>query len=178
MRCTSSRMLLIKLISPKILLKISKMVNFELSFFKISFTSFFLYVPLARNIFYLIRKIMQLDLSINKTVFFLICSSSLVSCCNRQLQMMVSSLTLRDYTLYCNVENTNFTLYQNISRYIINQVPVGNYIFKVNNKNTRARCEICSKFPIKTPERRHWRRFGVFIVNFEYISHLAQCFCY
>ena len=122
MPSTSSRMLLIKLISPKILLKISKMVNFELSFFKISFTSFFLYVPLARNIFYLIRKIMQLDLSINKTVFFLICSSSLVSCCNRQLQMMVSSLTLRDYTLYCNVENTNFTLYRNISSYIVNKI--------------------------------------------------------
>ena len=69
MHCTSNRMLLIKLISPKILLKISKMVNFELSFFKIRFTSFFLYVPSARNIFYLIRKIMQLDLSIRQCFF-------------------------------------------------------------------------------------------------------------
>ena len=25
---------------------------------------------------------------------------------------------------------------------------------------------------IKTPKRRQWRRFGVFIVNFEHISHL------
>ena len=24
---------------------------------------------------------------------------------------------------------------------------------------------------MKTPERRHWHRSGVFIVNFEYISH-------
>ena len=31
---------------------------------------------------------------------------------------------------------------------------VGNYIFKVNNRNTRERCEICSKLTIKTPERR------------------------
>ena len=46
-------------------------------------------------------------------------------------------------------------------------------MFKVNNKNTRARSEICSKLTIKTPERRHWRRSGVFIVNFEHISHLA-----
>ena len=30
----------------------------------------------------------------------------------------------------------------------------GNYMFKVNNRNTRARCEICSKLTIKTPERR------------------------
>ena len=28
----------------------------------------------------------------------------------------------------------------------------GNYMFKVNNRNTRTRCEICSKLTIKTPE--------------------------
>ena len=32
--------------------------------------------------------------------------------------------------------------------------PVGNYMFKVKNKNTRARCEICSKLTIETPEQR------------------------
>ena len=36
------------------------------------------------------------------------------------------------------------------------------------------RCEICSKLTIKTPKRRHWRRFGVFIINFEHISHLCS----
>ena len=30
----------------------------------------------------------------------------------------------------------------------------GNYMFKVNNRNTRARFELCSKLAIKTPERR------------------------
>ena len=39
--------------------------------------------------------------------------------------------------------------------------------FKVNNRNTRKRCEICSKLTMKTPERR----FGVFSVNFKHISH-------
>ena len=48
----------------------------------------------------------------------------------------------------------------------------GIYLFKVNNRNTRARCEICSKLTIKIPERRHWRRSGIFIANFEHISHL------
>ena len=38
------------------------------------------------------------------------------------------------------------------------------YLFKVNNKNTRKRCEICSKLIIKTAERR---RSGVFIVDFK-----------
>ena len=50
-------------------------------------------------------------------------------------------------------------------------IPAGNYLLKVNNRSTRARCEICSKLTIKTPERRL-----VFIVNFEYISHLALVF--
>ena len=28
------------------------------------------------------------------------------------------------------------------------------YLFKVNNRNTRKMCKICSKLVIKTPERR------------------------
>ena len=45
-------------------------------------------------------------------------------------------------------------------------------MFNVNNRNSRKRCEKCSKLTIKTPERRHWRRSGVFIVNFKHMSHL------
>ena len=33
-------------------------------------------------------------------------------------------------------------------------IPAGNCMFKVNNRNTRTRCEIFSKLTIKTPERR------------------------
>ena len=33
--------------------------------------------------------------------------------------------------------------------------PAGIYLLKVNNRNTRTRCVICSKLTIKTPERRH-----------------------
>ena len=46
--------------------------------------------------------------------------------------------------------------------------PAGNYMFKINKKSTRTRCEICLMLAIK----RH--RSGVFIVNFEHISHLFQ----
>ena len=31
--------------------------------------------------------------------------------------------------------------------------PAGFYSLKENNRNTRSRCEICSKLRIKTPER-------------------------
>ena len=51
-----------------------------------------------------------------------------------------------------------------------------NYMFKVNNRNTRARCEICSKLTNKTQERRHWCRSSFFIVNSEHISNLALVF--
>ena len=37
-------------------------------------------------------------------------------------------------------------------------VPVDIYLLKVNNRNTRTRCEICSKLTIKTPERRLKRK--------------------
>ena len=52
----------------------------------------------------------------------------------------------------------------------------GIYLFKINNRNTRTRCKICSKLIIKTIERRQWRRFGVFIVNLEHLSHLNLAF--
>ena len=35
----------------------------------------------------------------------------------------------------------------------MDDIPVGNYMFKVNNRNTRTRCEICSQLTIKTPEQ-------------------------
>ena len=47
---------------------------------------------------------------------------------------------------------------------------------KLNNINTRTRCEICSKLTIKIPERHQWRRSGNFIVNFEHILHLFLVF--
>ena len=50
-------------------------------------------------------------------------------------------------------------------------IPAVNYMFKVNNKNTRTKCEICSKLTIDTS-----RRSGVFIVNFEHVSHLFLVF--
>ena len=52
------------------------------------------------------------------------------------------------------------------------------YLLKVNNRNTRTRCERCSNLKIKTPEYCHWRwRCScVFIVNLEHISHFGPVF--
>ena len=35
---------------------------------------------------------------------------------------------------------------------------------------------MCSKFTMKTPDRRHWRRSDIFIVNSEHIPHLFLVF--
>ena len=71
----------------------------------------------------------------------------------------------------------SFDLLQSYKNTWIN-IPAHIYLPKVNNRNTRTRCEICSKFTMKTPEIHHWRRSGVFIVKFEHISlsHLVLVF--
>ena len=48
-------------------------------------------------------------------------------------------------------------------------------MFKVNNRNTEIRCEICSRIPIKTPERCQWRCSSVFIINFEHSVFPCPC---
>ena len=35
---------------------------------------------------------------------------------------------------------------------ILGRYPAGNYLFTVNKRNSRTRCEICSKITIKIPE--------------------------
>ena len=67
--------------------------------------------------------------------------------------------------------SASFALFINTGHY-----PAGNYMFRVNSRNIRTRCKICSKLTIKIPERCHWHRSGIFIVNFEHISHLVIVF--
>ena len=54
--------------------------------------------------------------------------------------------------------------------------PAWNYMFKVNHRSTRTKCEMCSKLTIKTPELRQWRHSGVFIVNVKHILHFVLVF--
>ena len=57
--------------------------------------------------------------------------------------------------------------------------PAGIYLFKVNKRNTKTRCEICSKLKIKTPERGHWRLGNAIkklnkLINAD-LKHLVNC---
>ena len=51
-------------------------------------------------------------------------------------------------------------------------------MFKVNNRNTGPKCEICSRLTINTPEQRQrqWQYSGVFIFKFEHLSHVVLVF--
>ena len=98
----------------------------------------------------------------------------LVACCNiirACWETKKKKLSFRKkYIKFFLWETSRFSLH------VLLPIPAGIYLLKVNNRNTRTRCEICSKLTINTPERRHWRRSGVFIVNFEHISHLVLVF--
>ena len=50
-------------------------------------------------------------------------------------------------------------------------------MFKVNNRSTRTRCEICSNLTIKTPERRQYFTTcsSVSIINFEHVIAGWEC---
>ena len=64
-----------------------------------------------------------------------------------------------------------------MSNYDRHSQPVINFS-KLTVETLEEGVKLYSKLTIKTPEQRHWRRSGVFIVNFEHISHLVLvCLC-
>ena len=54
--------------------------------------------------------------------------------------------------------------------------PAGNYMFKVNNRNTTTKVQNMFKVNNKDTKTTPLALFGVFIVNFEHISHLCSSF--
>ena len=91
------------------------------------------------------------------------------------------SLDILTYLNLNLIRGTVKCLHEKKSNYwvlvIITSNPAGIYLLKVNNRNTRTRCKICLKLTIKIPEQRQWHHSGIFVVNFENISHLVLlCF--
>ena len=70
-------------------------------------------------------------------------------------------MTLYDPLIKCAVHlvktYTQFVFLQSFCKSItlINNYPPNIYLFKVNNRNSSKRSEICSKLTMKTPERHH-----------------------
>ena len=59
---------------------------------------------------------------------------------------------LLDKHLSQNEQTSEIKIKLNCVIGILANYPAGIYLLKVNNRNTRARCEICSKLTVKTPE--------------------------
>ena len=57
------------------------------------------------------------------------------------------------YTFHQKIRTTIRLLKKSLFEYFT--FPAGIYLLNVNNRNTRTRCEICSKLTIKMPHRRH-----------------------
>ena len=75
---------------------------------------------------------------------------------------------------FCQNQNIVFRLVIYLS--ILCNCPANIYLFKVNNRNTRKRCEISLKIAINTSESRQRRRSGVLILNFEHLSSIFLVF--
>ena len=81
-----------------------------------------------------------------------LCPSPLALLTFFRISFFTSTLLLFDRVLI-----PDFNIYRSRSvmmKYVNTINPNGNYMFKVSNRNTRTRCEICSKLTRKTPERR------------------------
>ena len=75
--------------------------------------------------------------------------------CSKLICFFLNSFLYSNFS-YCPLLwyfSTNKSIEKN-KIYISVAFPAGIYLLKVNNRNTRTRCEICSKLTIKTPERR------------------------
>ena len=66
----------------------------------------------------------------------------------------------------------------------MNEYPVGIYLLKINNRNTRSRCEICSKLTIKTRTCSFTFKFGTYLkvdsyynkIYLQFVSQIAKRF--
>ena len=71
------------------------------------------------------------------------------------LSMLPLIMTLKFKNWISQERNLIFSWNESIEMRFLNYIfPTNIYLFKASNKNTSKRCEIYSKFTIKTPERR------------------------
>ena len=87
------------------------------------------------------------------------------------------SLFLKSVHFCKDYKPENWTNFQGFSFYLLFKHPIKFYLFKVKNRGFRKKGrKICSKLPIKTPDRVHDVSSGIFIVTFEHVSHLFPVF--
>ena len=88
---------------------------------------------------YVINKLVQ---KINKNISFY-----------KENRITGNNANLKEQKFIRKIQNFSFDL---VFKYVNASItPAGIYLLKVNNRNTRTRCEICSKLTVKIPEQRN-----------------------
>ena len=75
-----------------------------------------------------------------------------------------SNIYIFHFYFFSFIEIVQLELYVGSFKY-----PANIYLFTLNNSHARTRCGMYSALVIKATERRHSRRRGVYILNFEHI---------
>ena len=92
------------------------------------------------------------------------CSTCIIIIGHRTL-FSVTATERCEYGIFCAPYNLHVSMLNKYFYFHFRwKYPVGIYLLKVNNRNTKKRCEICSKLTIKT------RCSSVSIVNFEHVN--------
>ena len=79
--------------------------------------------------------------------------------------------------MFFDSRNYSFSLNIYLAILVIRYLPAKIYQLKVDNENTRKKCEIGSRFTIKTPERHQWRFSSTSRVDVERIN-VCWVVCY
>ena len=70
-----------------------------------------------------------------------------------------SLLKVRNFVELLLIDTWQMQLWTNIFQLGLDKFPANIYLFKVNNTNTKKKCEIYSKLTMKTQKRHRWRSF-------------------
>ena len=91
----------------------------------------------------------QADYFRRKSLFVLFAHYSFYKCCIHMNGLFINYHIVHPFTClrYFLTDSPNFNTYQNYSADI--------NLFKIDNRNTKKRGEICSKLIMKTPDRRY-----------------------
>ena len=114
-----------------------------------------------------------------RLIFRLFLLSSYRYCpCDHRLEEIFQSVAIFLSSILINRGNWFLISFQNqfgwFSFFVLIiyiNIPADVYLFKVNNRNTRKRCEICSKLRIKTPK---WRLLTLISRRYFVFKHIGS----
>ena len=113
-----------------------------------------------------------------KQKLWLVTQSSVFKKCSKLSTKSPNQLTINAPIIETSKKQASWLVSISGVNYLTGVHPSQYLLVESQQQNFRKRSERCWKLTIKTPEWHHGRRYGVFIVNFEHISHLFLVFLF